>query len=235
MEKTLNQVSPEAATTSRKLFALLMRCVLACSLLAAVACQVQEGTAQQRDPDPPPKSETTHKERRTTARDGCVTVDQVLVRADGSEIEDGVSTTWYDNGNMLRQGHYLMGKKEGVWRYWRRAGGLRTLETYRDGAYDGVILEWGDEGDDLLHLTVTVQGIPESLSVGFHTDNIPSRIETYKRGSGLSGTRLWFHEYGMPEKFAEYKDDKLNGTSVEWDKEGNRTKVEKYKDDVKEK
>jgi antitoxin component YwqK of YwqJK toxin-antitoxin module len=208
---------------------------MAFALLVVVACQAHQGTALARDEGQPEQREPVHKERRTTAKDGCVTVDQVLVRSDGTEVEDGPSTTWFDNGSKLCEGRYVMGKKDGVWRYWRRAGGLRTLETYRDGAYDGVILDWGDEGDDLMHLSVTVQGIPQSLSVGFHTAYIPSRIETYKRGSGISGTRLWFHEYGMPARFAEYKDDKLNGKSVEWAEDGTRTKVEQYKNDEKEK
>lgn len=211
------------------------RYLVVAAALLITACQSQPDPAKPENRDEPVGQNATRKERRSVSVDGCVTIDQVLVLADGREVKDGPSRSWYDNGKKLREGNFEKGEKQGVWRYWRRDGGLRSLETYRDGKYDGVILVWDEETNDLLEAEIMVQGIPESVSITFHRSNIPSIIQTYKREVGLTGVRLSFHEFGMPARLAEYKDDKLNGKSVEWDEDGTRTKVETYKDGVKEK
>lgn len=183
----------------------------------------------------PQETRIVHKQRRTADGNGLITEDSVAVLPGGREVEDGISKTYYlHNGQVLCLGNYCMGEKDGVWRRWGIDGKLRLLETYRHGSYDGAVVTFDHDSGDVLVLELYVQGIDHALSVHFHQNYRPARIQ-HRSSGGISGAVLEFHEHGMPSRFAEYSDDKLNGMSVGWDKDGNRTKVEKYNDDVKDK
>ena len=48
--------------------------------------------------------------------------------------EEGVWTTWHENGQKLREGAYKAGRSEGVWTWWNEYGNVTKTGTYKNGA-----------------------------------------------------------------------------------------------------
>ncbi len=57
---------------------------------------------------------------------------------EGKKVEHGIFTKWYDNGQIMIQGTYRHGKKDGVWRECLRNGVPKTEGTYKEGVKEGL-------------------------------------------------------------------------------------------------
>jgi antitoxin component YwqK of YwqJK toxin-antitoxin module len=47
-------------------------------------------------------------------------------------LQDGLHISWYANGQKAIEGNYRAGKREGVWTRWDPSGLTRKQQTYRD-------------------------------------------------------------------------------------------------------
>ena len=61
-----------------------------------------------------------------------------LVRPDGTQVKNGLETSWYENGKKKSEGEYQNGKKVGVWVSWYDNGVIGQKGTYQDDQKNGV-------------------------------------------------------------------------------------------------
>ena len=71
---------------------------------------------------------------------------QVLRQPDGTLLDHGIYTTWYDNGQKEFEGVYARGQLDGVATSWHRNGQKWVEEPYRLGRRHGARFSWDDKG-----------------------------------------------------------------------------------------
>ncbi|MGD8452365.1 MAG: hypothetical protein PVJ57_11150 [Phycisphaerae bacterium] len=89
----------------------------------------------------------------------------VLRLDDGQELDHGLFTRWYANGQKEFEGQFVRGKKEGITKRWHDNGRVWIEERYTHGLKQGSCFTWDPEGrlrkeeryaDGLPHGTWTV-------------------------------------------------------------------------------
>ncbi|MEI6157499.1 MAG: PKD domain-containing protein, partial [Atribacterota bacterium] len=65
---------------------------------------------------------------------------------DGSEIRQGMETSWYPSGKKKSQGEYLNGQKEGVWISWYENGSQGQKGSYRQNGKEGIWTKYYQNG-----------------------------------------------------------------------------------------
>ena len=98
---------------------------------------------------PPPRSPAMEKPNVVEERwpDGKVRLHrEVLRQPDGTLINDGTYTTWYDSGEKEYEATYVHGQLEGVAKSWHRNGRQWTEEHYVSGKREGVRYAWDESG-----------------------------------------------------------------------------------------
>jgi hypothetical protein len=71
---------------------------------------------------------------------------EVLRQPDGTLVNHGTFTTWYDNGQKEYEGTYVRGQLDGLARSWHRNGQQWTEEHYAAGQRAGVRYAWDEKG-----------------------------------------------------------------------------------------
>jgi len=72
----------------------------------------------------------THREKFTN---GKLKVQYTyFVRPDGTQVKNGLETSWYENGKKKSEGEYQNGKKVGVWVSWYDNGVIGQKGTYQN-------------------------------------------------------------------------------------------------------
>jgi antitoxin component YwqK of YwqJK toxin-antitoxin module len=60
--------------------------------------------------------------------------------------QNGLETVWYMNGQKGAEGNYKDGKRDGLWMEWHTNGPKWKVINYKGGKEDGLWTEWSDEG-----------------------------------------------------------------------------------------
>jgi len=55
-----------------------------------------------------------------------------VVRPDGTQVKNGLETSWYENGKKKSEGEYQNGKKEGIWISWYENGVIGQKGSYQN-------------------------------------------------------------------------------------------------------
>lgn len=61
-----------------------------------------------------------------------------LVRLDGTQVKNGLETSWYENGKKKSEGEYQNGKKIGVWVSWYDNGVIGQKGIYQEDQKNGL-------------------------------------------------------------------------------------------------
>ena len=61
-------------------------------------------------------------------------------------LEDGLWSTWRENGQMQAKGQFKNGEGEGLWIYWEEDGQLGTKRPWKEGRRDGRWADWYENG-----------------------------------------------------------------------------------------
>lgn len=80
------------------------------------------------------------------------------------------------NGNLLVQGEFSNGLKDGIWKYWYPNGNLKRVETWSKGVVRSNILEYNNEG--------VIIGTPTNTSIETdksQADSSTVKVPWYKR------------------------------------------------------
>ncbi len=71
---------------------------------------------------------------------------EVLRRPDGTTVENGQYTTWYDDGAKEYEGTYVDGRLAGVATRWHRNGVKESEQSYANGLRNGPRFNWDQNG-----------------------------------------------------------------------------------------
>jgi len=98
--------------------------------------------------------------------------------------------------------------------------GAESLEaTLRNGEYDGRFARWDGVGG--VHVASFSAGKPDGPFAHWHPNGAPNSCGGYRAGK-KEGVFLQCQPSGYCQKRAEYHEDQLSGTSVEWDEVGRK-------------
>ena len=89
---------------------------------------------------------------------------------DSCRIEHGLFTWFHTNRNLKSYGHYIDGKKEGVWMSWNEKGTMLTdSSTYKNNRLSGISMRWYNNGmaRDSMNFDGEANGV--QVSWLFHT------------------------------------------------------------------
>lgn len=74
----------------------------------------------------------------------------VLTRPDGTEVDHGSYSCWYDDGNREYLAVYVEGQLQGVETQWHRNGQKRTEQHYDHGLRHGPRYCWDEQGNKVI-------------------------------------------------------------------------------------
>ena len=103
----------------------------------------------------------------------------------------GLWTSWYESGQMLSEGRYTSGFrdgrrqawKDGLWTYWHENGNKREEQSWKDGLADGPWTLWNADGSlsqQLLYKDDQLDGRQVIYEAGGAV-----RVELYRNGQPI--------------------------------------------------
>ncbi|MHC1705776.1 MAG: toxin-antitoxin system YwqK family antitoxin [Tenuifilaceae bacterium] len=79
-------------------------------------------------------------------------------------------------GNLIEQGNFSSGLKDGIWKYWYRNGELKRIEKWNNGVISSKVLDYSKEGR-VLNPNNTTSNFENQLQ----TDSTSVKTPWYKR------------------------------------------------------
>jgi antitoxin component YwqK of YwqJK toxin-antitoxin module len=177
-------------------------------------------------------------------------------RPDGSRIfGDGENGPWRQedaNGNVVLQGTFKWGRRDGLWTEYHTGGGRteteyrdgklhgreaawskdgtpRFLGRYEDGEMAGTWNTWHDDGTLLMTREYTAGRLHGTLRE-FHRNGTVARESVYAQGKDAGPTTTW-HEDGSLECVMPHTDGKRQGEAVWYHRNGRVAARGTYVDD----
>jgi antitoxin component YwqK of YwqJK toxin-antitoxin module len=110
---------------------------------------------------------------------------EVLRRPDGTTVENGPYTTWYDNGGKEYEGVYVNGRLEGAATRWHRNGVKASEQYYTHGLRNGPRYMW-DENGMLRKEEHFVDDKPDGVWTTWDEEGRIKARQTYDKGVPVS-------------------------------------------------
>ena len=143
--------------------------------------------------------------------------------------QDGLYTFWYENGNKEFEGtHNKDEKEDGLWTRWYENGQKSNEQTYKDGKIDGLEIQWHENGQKSGEGTFK-DGKQDGKWTHWFSNGQKSSEGNSKDGK-FDGLYTRWHENGQKKEEGTYKDGEYEGKQIWWDEDGNEIKWEFYKD-----
>jgi len=139
---------------------------------------------------------------------------------------DGLSESWYENGQLMEKIEYKNGKLNGLYEVWYLDGKLDEKSHYKNDKYDGLSERYlnGKLYEKVNYKNRLYNGLYEV----FYPDGQLSIKKNYKDGI-LDGLYENWYENGELKTRKNYKDDKLNGLYEKYDGKGKLISKKIYK------
>ena len=121
--------------------------------------------------------------------------------------QDGLYTSWYENGQKNVEGTYKDGKEDGLFTY-RSPDGKESSELiYKDGKQDGLLIDWYENGQ--------------------------KKLERPFKDGKQDGLFTYWYKNGLKERQGKFKDGKRDGLWTNWHNDGVKKEEEIFKNDEK--
>ena len=157
---------------------------------------------------------------------------------------------YYPNGQKKEAGHYLDGKKDGLWTRWSEYGrkenegiykegelikitawdfytGVKTKEIHFNGLdnkgrpiLDGKLTIWHRDGQQKAAVTNYKDGKPDGLIIQWYTNGQKWSEVTVRGDDKPEGLGTTWYENGQKKQEQIYKDGELT-SEKNWDEDGN--------------
>jgi len=116
---------------------------------------------------------------------------------DGKQVYHGPFTKWYENGEVMIQGTYRDGKKNGVWKEYFRNGILKSEGAYVNGLKEGKWIIYYGSGHKHWEGNYH-QNLKEGLWIEYANTKEEKKFAEveYKAGKEVPGTYLQYDAYG---------------------------------------
>jgi len=123
--------------------------------------------------------------------------------------ENGLSTTWSDNGQKETETYYKDGKQHGLSATWHDSGQKQSEMYHKDGKLHGLSILWYENGQKKAELYIKEDAIDGLATSWYETGQKKSEIY-YKDGKQHGLSTIW-HENGQKKEEVIYKDGEKNG------------------------
>jgi hypothetical protein len=72
-----------------------------------------------------------------------------ITTGDGSRLNHGPLSVWYETGELRSEGHWRHGQKHGHFVFWHKNGQKAKEFTWSKGLGNGLFISWDDQGNEL--------------------------------------------------------------------------------------
>jgi len=120
---------------------------------------------------------------------------------------------WYLNDNKEMEGHYIDGRKNGIWTWWYDTGVKQSEGNYLDDEQDGLWLYFATDGSVAEEVTFS-GGERDGRSTVWLTPEEKQEEKFYKHGRLDGPSTYW--ENGYRSTMTSYKSDKPEGPWAIW-------------------
>lgn len=180
----------------------------------------------------------------TKERFEVATLDPAPAASDTMPVKHGIYLSWYQSGNVNKEGQFIHGKKSGDWifRHDSEDSALMMAGSFVDGAMQGEWRWWMPASHDHDHadkmsapddsqampaagmrpphkLANYDQGLPHGLSMSWHPSGGISDSFSYQHGI-LDGVYVSYHQNGIKAARGVYSKGSLIDSMQIWDSLG---------------
>lgn len=180
--------------------------------------------------------------RSTTIGDVGDTKQMRVSYIKGTEIKQGRSAVYDEDGHLLEQSHYINGRKEGREMKYSAEGDVLLDANYKNNKLEGLAQEfypqnilkseitysegkiigkakWYHENGALAKEADYIDGMPEGKVIEYYDNGKASRQYTYKQGK-IEGVSKGFFKNGKIAELVTYRDGLKNGDMKQYDENG---------------
>ena len=133
--------------------------------------------------------------------------------------------SYWDNGKVKVETHYLNKKKQGSAIMWYENGNKQREALFNNDKREGLTTSWYESGEKWGEAYYE-NGIQQGLATLWYESGKKKTEINYKDGKPDGISNQWY-ESGVKERKAYYKKGKIDGIGMEWYKSG-RKKVESH-------
>jgi antitoxin component YwqK of YwqJK toxin-antitoxin module len=126
-----------------------------------------------------------------------------------SNKKDKLFKTYYENGQLEKEGAKKDGKQEGLWKTYHENGQLELEENFKDGERDGLCKYYHENGQ-LKEEGNAKDGEQEGLWKSYHENGQLRGEGNYKEGK-QEGLWKYYHENGQLKEEGNFKDGEREG------------------------
>ncbi len=148
--------------------------------------------------------------------------------------KDGYTKIYYPNGKLSSEGMMRDGLPDGYWKTYFPTGVIKSEGTRRNHLLDSTWVFYNELGDTLRKVNYVM-----GKRNGFVTEYRYQELkDPSNRGKMVSrelyvndkkaGKSYYYHENGAIQEIVEYRENKRNGTAMEYDIKGNIITIEQY-------
>jgi antitoxin component YwqK of YwqJK toxin-antitoxin module len=141
----------------------------------------------------------------------------------------GLSRTWSSYGQIEKEEHYQMGKKEGLATLWYKNGNTKEETNYHQGIQVGLTNKWYENGN--IESEINYKNGKKHGLVTLWYKNKQKEFEGHYEDGVQDGVSSSWFDSGYPETKINYKNGKKHGLSTLWHKNGNYKNKSNYKYD----
>jgi antitoxin component YwqK of YwqJK toxin-antitoxin module len=114
---------------------------------------------------------------------------------------------YHSNGRLEKLGHYIHGKRDGLWLSYHYNGIMNDSITYNKGHRIGACYQWYENGYPSDSSFWNPDG--SGIAIGWFNNGNPSYAGRYSAGEKKNGKWTYFHRNGKPSASEMYSDGVL--------------------------
>ncbi len=151
-----------------------------------------------------------------------------------TEVKDGPVKIYYPNGKLSSEGIMRKGLPDGYWKTYFPSGILKSEGNRRNHMLDSTWIFYNEMGDTLQKMNY-IMGKRNGYVTEYNYKNLKDPIN---QGNVISkelyvndkkeGKAFYFYENGRVRETIEFRNNKKNGTGIEYDKEGKIITIQRF-------
>lgn len=150
-----------------------------------------------------------------------------ILDLEGLPLKHGPYTQFYSfSGKAFQTGHYLRGKKSGLWRGWHENGNLMEEAEWKEGEHDGQWTLWLENGTKKFEGKY-VNGKLNGLAREWNDNGTPAKVIPYANGQ-KQGLGVIYDDQGRLRARAQFKADLKEGIEELYSPEGKVQRRTRY-------
>lgn len=139
------------------------------------------------------------------------------------EIWDGTYTEWDEQGNVLVEGNYKEGKKDGQWNYYHPNGLLQSSSQWQNGLQQGIYITYNKKGDKTSEGYFR-NGLKDGVFISYYPDDkIKTRIPF--RAGKQQGKGQYYAASGKLQKETEFVDGRKKADNSKKDSKSSKDRL----------